>query len=179
MFLERGLQRTLVIWWSLVSGVVHVLWEGTWSVAAPHLQDVAAQHDWRLYWTLYGAADRRYVHADPFLRMLELVTGTVVAALNLWVSYHIWKRKRIVTATVGLLVASVMEIYGTLLYFGSEWLNHWTNLDASSFVHTWVMFFGLNALWLVFPGWCVYELLVQHRASFMMRGLAETQVATS
>jgi thiosulfate reductase cytochrome b subunit len=64
----------------------------------------------------------------------------------------------------------VMEVDGTLLYFGSEMLNGWRNVDTTSFVHTWLMFFGLNALWLLFPGWCIYE-LVRHYAGERRVGL--------
>lgn len=38
-----------------------------------------------------------------------------------------------------LLIASVMEVYGTILCLGSEMLNHWANVDTKSLVHTWVM----------------------------------------
>jgi hypothetical protein len=162
-------RRRLIIAWSLVSGLIHVLWEGTWSVAAPWLQSPAARHDWRLLWTLYGAADFRYVHADPFVRILELVTGTVVAALNLYVAHHLWKRRRVERALVALLIVSVMEVYGTALYFGSEMLHHWANVDTGSFVHTWIMFFGLNALWFAFPGWCIYELVRYYTATRRVR----------
>ncbi|MGZ3429501.1 MAG: EXPERA domain-containing protein [Polyangia bacterium] len=171
-----GGRRRLVIAWSLVSGLIHLLWEGTWSVAAPYLQTPAAQHDWRLLWTLYGAADYRYVHADPFVRILELVTGTLVAALNLGVAYYVWKRRRVAGAMVALLAASIMEVYGTLMYFGSEAINHWANVDTASFVHTWLMFFGLNALWLIFPGWCIYE-LVRHYASDRRTGFVPSSAA--
>lgn len=152
-------RRRLFVVWSLVSGLIHVLWEGTWSLVAPHLQSGAARHGWRLYWTLYGAADYRYVHADPFVRTLELVTGTVVAALNLYVAYCLWRRRQEERALIALLVVSVMEVYGTVMYFGSEYLNRWANVDTASFVHTWIMFFGLNAVWFVFPGWCIFELV--------------------
>jgi hypothetical protein len=90
---------------------------------------------------------------------LEGVTGSVVAALNLYASYHIWKRRRVARAMMALLIVSVMEVYGTVMYFGSELLNGWANVDTGSFVHAWIMFFGLNALWLLFPGWCIYELV--------------------
>ncbi|MDB4965239.1 MAG: hypothetical protein JWN44_928 [Myxococcales bacterium] len=159
MFPSTDRQRRIVIIWSLVSGFIHVFWEGAWSVAAPYLQTPAAQHGWRLYWTLYGAADARYVHADPFIRILELVTGTIVAALNVWAAYQVWRRRKMTEAMMALLIVSVMEVYGTMMYFGSEMLNHWANLDTSSFVHTWIMFFGLNALWFLFPGWCIYEIV--------------------
>ena len=164
MFPGSARDRRVIIAWSLVSGLVHLVWEGTWSVAAPYLQSHAAQHDWRLFWTLYGRADFRYVHADPFVRILELVTGTLVAALNLHAAHGVWKRRQVPRALVSLFIASVMEVYGTLLYFGSELLDRWHSVDTASVVHTWVMFFGLNALWLAFPGWCIWE-LVRHYSS--------------
>ena len=164
MLISTKAGRRVVIAWSVVSGLVHLLWEGTWSLAAPYLQSAAARHDWRQVWTLYGTADFRYVHADPFIRILELVTGTIVAGLNLYAAHGIATGRRVPRALVALFIASVMEVDGTLLYFGSEMLNHWRNVDTASFVHTWVMFFGLNALWLAFPGWCIYE-LVRYYAS--------------
>ena len=159
MFPQSERQRRIVILWSLISGFIHIFWEGAWSIAAPYLQTPAARHDWRLYWTLYGVADYRYLHADPFVRILELVTGSLVAGLNVWAAYQIWRRRKRAAAMMALLVASVMEVYGTIMYFGSEMLNHWANVDTASFLHTWVMFFGLNALWFVFPGWCIYEIV--------------------
>ena len=159
MFPDSRRSRRLIIGWSFVSGLVHLVWEGTWSVAAPYLQSPAAQHGWRRYWTLYGSADFRYVHADPFVRILELVTGTLVAALNLYAAHGLWKRRHVPRAMMALFIASVMEVDGTLLYFGSAMLDHWRSVDTASFVHTWLMFFGLNALWLLFPGWCIYELV--------------------
>lgn len=160
MFPETTLQRRVIIAWSLLSGIIHIVWEGAWSLAAPWLTAASAQHDWRIYWTLYGRADARYVHADPFIRTLELVTGTIVAVLNLWCAYRFWRGRGRGAATLGLFAASVMEVYGTLLYFGSELFNNWANVDTASVVHTWIMFFGLNALWLLFPGWCIYEIIV-------------------
>ncbi|MCU1278941.1 MAG: Ebp [bacterium] len=171
MFPSSNRQRKVVLVWSLVSAFIHVFWEGAWSIAAPYLQSTAAQHDWRLYWTLYGVADYRYVHADPFIRILELVTGTIVAALNVWAAYHVWRRRNPAAVMSALLIVSVMEVYGTILYFGSELLNHFANVDTGSFVHTWIMFFGLNALWLIFPGWCIYE-IVGSKSPARQRGSA-------
>ena len=159
MFPASSRQRRVVIVWSLLSGIIHTVWEGTWSVAAPWLTAPSARHGWMQYWTLYGLADARYLHADPFVRVLELVTGTVVAALNLACAGSFLRRRSGRGTLIALLIVSVMEVYGTILYFGSEMLNHWRNLDTGSFVHTWLMFFGLNALWLVFPGWCIYEII--------------------
>jgi len=158
MFPTSSRQRWVVIVWSLVSGIIHIGWEGSWSLLAPWLAEPWARHGWAQYWTLYGLADARYVHADPFVRILELVTGTIVAALNLGCAWSVLRQRNGRGTAIALLIASVMEVYGTILYFGSEMLNGWRNVDTGSFVHTWLMFFGLNTLWLIFPGWCIYEI---------------------
>ncbi|MGZ6496999.1 MAG: EXPERA domain-containing protein [Actinomycetota bacterium] len=161
-FLDSPRRRAIVISWSLFSGIIHVVWELSWSLAAPLLRGPEARHGAKLFWTLYGLADYRYLHADPFVRALEFVTGTVVGTLNIWVAAMVWRRRRPAAATMALLIASVMEVYGTILYFGSELFGRFANVDTTSFVHTWVMFFGLNALWLLFPGWCIYEIVSRY-----------------
>lgn len=153
-------RRTLVIW-SAISGFVHLLWEGSWSLMAPALQSPAALHDWRIVWTVYGRADSRYLHADPFVRALELFTGTIVAGLNLWAAWSFARRRGERAATLALVTASIMEIYGDCLYFGSEWLDGWSHVDTHSALHLWVMFVGLNVLWFIFPGWCLWEIVQQ------------------
>jgi cholestenol delta-isomerase len=147
--------------WCLISGAIHIIWEGSWSIVAPRLtQD---QGGWWRFWTLYGRADARYLHADPFIRVLELFTGTVVGVLQLWCGLQFWRRRNLGAATITLLIVSIMELYGTVMYVGSEMLNHWANLDTTSFVHTWIMFVGLNLPWAIFPTWCVYQILTQQR----------------
>lgn len=156
--LLTGWRRRVIIVWSLASGLTHATWELGWCFAAPYLASPAARAGWARLWAIYGRADARYLHGDPFVLALELCTGLVASSLNLWVSWHVWRRRRVAGALVALLVVSVMEAYGTVLYFGSELFNHFANVDTTSAVHTWLMFVGLNALWLTFPGWCIYEL---------------------
>ena len=100
-----------------------VLWEGTWSVAAPYLQSPAAQP--RLAPLLDALRHRRLplrarrsVRAHP-----RAGHGNVVAALNLYAAVsgcgsapH--RRARSWRCSS----SSVMEVYGTVLYFGSEML---------------------------------------------------------
>jgi hypothetical protein len=159
MLLDRGWRRLVVLWWSLVSGLTHVSWELVWCFVYPSLSSPAAQRDWRLPWTLYARVDRRYLVGDPFVLSLELMTGLVASTLNFGVAWHVWRRRRLGSARVALLVVSVMEAYGAILYFGSEAFDRFSHVDTRSFVHTWLMFVGLNGLWLVFPGWCIYELV--------------------
>jgi hypothetical protein len=62
-------------------------------------------------------------------------------------------------ARLALFAVSIMEVYGALIYFGAEALGGFADLDTTSFARTWVLFVGLNSLWLIFPGWCIFGLL--------------------
>jgi hypothetical protein len=148
--------RRAVIVWSLVSGLVHFTWELSWCMVSTHLSRPEAMHDWRRIWSLYGIADRRYLHADSFISILEWATATVGGALNFYVVHQAFKR-RLQRATVALLIVSVMEVYGTIMYLGSELFTRFANVNTASFVDTWLKFFGLNLLWIVFPGIFIYE----------------------
>lgn len=148
--------RRAVIVWSLVSGLVHFTWELGWCVVSRHLATPDALHGWRRIWSLYGVADRRYLHADSFILVLEWLTATIGGALNFYVVIEALRR-RLQRATVALLIVSVMEVYGTLMYFGSELFTGFANVNTVSFVDTWLKFCGMNLLWVVFPGIFIYE----------------------
>ncbi|HEX3855567.1 MAG TPA: emopamil-binding family protein [Polyangiaceae bacterium] len=159
VFLSAGhiWQRRIVIAWSLFAGLA-VLWDFSWCFVFRDLNH-ASTHDWRLFWAVYGKADERYLRGDRYLVILEFLTG-LGSLLNFYVVYELLRGTR-ERACVALFAVSIMEIYGALIYFGSEALNHFANVDTASFVHTWVMFVGLNSLWLILPSWCIYRLLTQ------------------
>ena len=148
--------RRAVIIWSLVSGIVHFSWELGWCLVSRHLATPDALHGWRKIWSLYGVADRRYLHADSFILILEWITATVGGFLNFYVVVQA-RRRKLMHATVALLIVSVMEVYGTLMYLGSELFTNFANVNTASFVDTWVKFFATNLLWVIFPGIFVYE----------------------
>ena len=153
---KTGRLRRAVIIWSLVSGIVHFTWELGWCVVSRHLSTPAALHGWRRTWSIYGVADRRYLDADSFILVLEWVTATVGGFLNFYVVVQA-RRRRLMHATVALLIVSVMEVYGTIMYLGSEWFTNFAHVHTASFVDTWLKFFGTNILWVIFPGIFVYE----------------------
>ena len=151
-----GKLRRAVIIWSLVSGVVHFSWELGWCLVSRHLATPDALHGWRRIWSLYGVADRRYLNADSFILVLEWITATVGGFLNFYVVVQA-RRRRLRHATVALLIVSVMEVYGTLMYLGSEFFTNFANVNTASFVDAWLKFFAVNLLWVIFPGIFVYE----------------------
>jgi cholestenol Delta-isomerase len=155
--MERSTRlRRVVILWSLISGIVHFTWELSWCIVASRLARPEALHGFWRIWSIYGIADRRYLNADSFIMILEVITATVGGALNFYVVYQAW-RGRLQKATVALLIVSVMEVYGTLMYLGSEVFTHFANVHTASFVDAWLKFFAVNMLWVVFPGIFVYE----------------------
>jgi hypothetical protein len=159
MFLsdDHKWQRRIVIAWSLFAGIA-VLWDFSWCFVFRRIQAAGSAHDWRVIWSLYGRVDDRYLKSDRYLVVLEFVTG-LCSLLNFYVVYQLSRagRRR---AIVALFAVSIMEAYGATIYFGSEALNRFADVDTSSFVRTWVVFVGVNSLWLLFPGWCLYHIIV-------------------
>ncbi|MGZ3405036.1 MAG: EXPERA domain-containing protein, partial [Polyangia bacterium] len=88
--------------------------------------------------------------------ILEVITATVGGALNFYV-VHQARRRQLQKATIALLIVSVMEVYGTLMYLGSEVFTGFANVHTASFVDAWLKFFAVNMLWVVFPGVFIYE----------------------
>jgi hypothetical protein len=43
------------------------------------------------------------------------------------------------------------------MYLGSEIFTGFANVNTVSLVDTWLKFFAVNMLWVVFPGYFVYE----------------------
>jgi cholestenol delta-isomerase len=171
MFLAKSQvwQRRTVIAWSVFAGLA-VLWDFSWCFVFRQMQSAGIDHDWRIVWAVYGKADDRYLHGDRYLLTLEFITG-LCSLLNFYVVHQLRRGTR-ERALVALFAVSIMEVYGALIYFGSEALNHFANVDTASFVHTWLMFVGMNALWLIFPGWCIYEVVAE-----LARGASRTEGA--
>jgi hypothetical protein len=174
---DSGKLRRAVIIWSLVSGLVHFTWELGWCFVSRHLSTPDALHGWRRIWSLYGVADRRYLNADSFIEILEWVTATVGGFLNFYVVVQASRRK-LRHALVALLLVSLMEVYGTVMYLGSEIFTGFANVNTASFVDTWLKFFAVNMLWVVFPGYFVYESVKYLVAGGRSPMLAAEQPAT-
>lgn len=162
--------------WLVLSGLTHGSWELGWCLVSRSL-GAQTSSGWLRIWWLYGVADRRYLHADPFVLTLELVTGTLCSSLNFYAAYQLLKG-RTRRALPALLVVSVMEVYGAVLYMGSELFNGLGNINTASAVDTWGKFFGLNLIWVIVPGLCIVEAIQKlgHPAPPALPVLAERAV---
>lgn len=146
-------QRRIVLGWTLFAAIA-VLWDFSWCFVFRDLRSPAASHDWRIIWTTYGLVDHRFLRGDGYLLIIEMMTG-FGSILHFYVAYQLL-RGTTERARLALLVVSIMDIYGALIYFGAEALVGFEDIDTTSFVRTWILFVGLNSLWLIFPAWCIY-----------------------
>ncbi|MCA1663512.1 MAG: emopamil-binding family protein [Myxococcales bacterium] len=151
--MQPSWQRRVVLAWSLFAGIA-VMWDLSWCFMFRHLQSPAAAHDWRIIWTTYGLVDHRFLRGDGYLLIVEMLTG-FGSLLHFYVAHELL-RGSAERARVALVVVSIMDLYGALIYFGAEALVHFVDIDTTSVVRTWVLFVGLNSLWLIFPSWCIY-----------------------
>ena len=156
MFLDDNdhLHRRIVLAWSLFAGIA-VMWDLSWCFVFRQLQSPAAEHDWRIVWTTYGHVDHRFLRGDGYLVVIEVLTG-FGSLLHFYVVHELL-RGSAARARLALLVVSVMDIYGALVYFGSEALVGFADIDMTHAARFWLLFVALNSLWLVFPGFCLYS----------------------
>ena len=54
------------------------------------------------------------------------------------------------------MATAVVHLYSTSLYFGSEMLDGFANVDTDSFLDLWIKFGLANMPWLVFPWFVLY-----------------------
>lgn len=50
--------------------------------------------------------------------------------------------------------------------FAPEWLTGCESLDTADWMHLWVYLVFFNALWVVLPGWVIWEAWGEVRAAF-------------
>jgi len=171
---SERLDRMLTIWmWA--SGITHLTWELSWCFANVWLDThygplvaggltpeaveaiyAQCQNDpvgW--IWATYGAADGRYLNSDSFIVPMEWVTAVIGGPMT---GYALWltAKKHLRKAAAWILIVSVMELYGTVLYYTTEVFNDFQFVDTSSFYNLWVRFIGLNSIWVVFPSLSIY-----------------------
>jgi hypothetical protein len=140
--------------WLLISGIAHVTWELSWCFVHPYLHHVTEKDKWAWIWWAYGVADRRYLISDSATVILEWVTAIISGPLTLYAFYLLKKNPQ--KAGLYILVTSLMDLYGAILFFGTEVLNGFPHIDTQHFINFWIKFWGLNSLWVFFSILCIY-----------------------
>ncbi len=137
-----------------ITYTTHLTWELGWLVLHDRIVS-SPDSAWAYLWWMYiDGGDFRYATSDPTLITMELLSvanGVVgMTGLYLW-----WRsRGRSTNAVLLFMATAVVHLYSTVIYFGSEILDGFPNVDTGSFVDLWIKFLLLNGLWLVVP-WVV------------------------
>ncbi len=145
----------IAIYWLWVSSITHTTWELAWCFAHPYLHDVGPYDQWSWIFWAYGVADHRYLLSDTFVVPMEWVTS-VVGGPMAFISIYWLRKGKLLWGQAMVCALSIMEAYGTVLYWGTEWANGWQLVDRSNWISWYVKFWGLNGLWVIFPTLTVY-----------------------
>jgi hypothetical protein len=149
----ESLQGMVMVWFG-VTFTTHLTWELGWVVLRKKIV-AAPEAIWSYPWWAYiDGGDARYASDNGHLITLESLTA-LIGALGF---FALWLRHRSKgqnpNATLILMATAVAHIYGTCMYFGSETLDGFPNVDTTSFVDYVLKFWVLNGVWLVMP-WAV------------------------
>jgi len=147
------LQGMVMIWFG-ITFTTHLSWELAWVLLRKRIiasPDAIWAYPW---WAYIDGGDARYASDSGQLITLESLTA-LVGALGfsaLWLRHR--SNGQNPMATLMLMATAVAHLYGTCMYFGSETLDGFPNVDTTSFVDYVLKFWVLNGIWLVMP-WAV------------------------
>lgn len=140
----------LLVGWLWLTAITHVTWELGWCIAHPYLHDVGPDDTWAWFFWAYGIADTRYLFSDPFIVIMEWCTALIGGPMGFYVLWLTYK-KRLKLAALWILLVSAMELYGTILYFGTEAVDGFRHVNTSHPIDLWFKFVGMNVIWIVYP----------------------------
>ncbi|XP_027704095.1 emopamil-binding protein-like [Vombatus ursinus] len=106
-------------------------------------------------WKEYGKADARWLHSDPTIVSLEMLTAVLDGLLALLLIYAILKEKyyrHFIQITL-----CVCELYGGWMTFCPDWLIGSPNLNTSNWLYLWVYLVFFNGVWVLIPGLLLWQ----------------------
>ncbi|XP_036603782.1 emopamil-binding protein-like [Trichosurus vulpecula] len=106
-------------------------------------------------WKEYGKADARWLHSDPTIVSLEMLTVVLDGLLALLLIYAILKEKyyrHFIQITL-----CVCELYGGWMTFCPDWLIGSPNLNTSNWLYLWVYLVFFNGVWVLIPGLLLWQ----------------------
>lgn len=141
----------MVLLWCAVTFTVHLTWELGWLLLRDAIR-AAPDEIWAYPWWAYiDGGDARYATNDSTLIAIESlsVLNGVVGVLALGLRRRLHPDDAL--PTLLLMATAVVHLYSATLYFATEALEHFPNVDTTSFVDLFIKFWLLNGLWLVVP----------------------------
>ncbi|XP_062865812.1 emopamil-binding protein-like [Trichomycterus rosablanca] len=146
---SSGTERWILVW-LFYDAIVHITLEGPFVYMS--LVGTVATSDsiFAELWKEYGKADEHWLHSDPTIVSLELLTVVLDGFLALLLIYAIIKDKHY--RHFVQITLCVCELYGGWMTFCPDWLMGSPNLNTSNWLYFWVYLVFFNGVWVVVPG---------------------------
>ncbi|XP_073518791.1 emopamil-binding protein-like [Phyllobates terribilis] len=153
-----GADRWVLVW-LFYDAIVHFTLEGPFVYLSLMGTVGTSEGAMASLWKEYGKADERWLHSDPTIVSLEILTVVVDGLLAVVLTYAIIKDKyyrHFIQITL-----CVCELYGGWMTFCPDWLTGSPNLNTSNFLYLWVYLVFFNGIWVVVPGLLLCQSWVQ------------------
>ncbi|GAU89374.1 hypothetical protein RvY_01929 [Ramazzottius varieornatus] len=152
-----------ILFWLWYDAFTHLLMEGPFVWISLVETVDTSQNLLAILWKEYGLADTRWLHSDPTIVSLEILTVVLDSGLALLLVYAIVKSRSY--RHFVQIVLCVCELYGGWMTFAPEWLTGNVSLNPNNnALHLWLYLTFFNGVWVVIP-----LLLLYHSWSEMQR----------
>ncbi|KAM8975719.1 emopamil-binding protein-like [Pelodytes ibericus] len=149
-----GIDKWALVW-LFYDAIVHFTLEGPFVYLS--LAGTVATSDSMMasLWKEYGKADSRWLHSDPTIVSLELLTVVLDGLLALALIYAIIKDKHY--RHFVQITLCVCELYGGWMTFCPDWLLGSPSLNTANWLYLWVYLVFFNGIWVVIPGLLLWQ----------------------
>ncbi|KAL2356932.1 EBDP4, emopamil-binding protein [Cryomyces antarcticus] len=165
--LPRG--ELYAVMWFVLTGCIHLFFEGYFALNYKHMagyQDLFGQ-----LWKEYAMSDSRYLTQNAFVLCMETVTAALWGPLSFVVAAMITVQHPLRHPLQALV--SIGQIYGDILYYATSMFDHYI-LDVTysrpEAYYFWGYYFFMNFIWIVIPGWLLYNSITETAKAFEIAG---------
>ncbi|XP_072259660.1 emopamil-binding protein-like [Pyxicephalus adspersus] len=144
-----------VLVWLFYDAIVHFTLEGPFVYLSLVGTVATSEGALAALWKEYGKADERWLHSDPTIVSLEMLTVVLDGLLALALIYAIVKDKYY--RHFLQIALCVCELYGGWMTFCPDWLIGSPNLNTSNWLYLWVYLVFFNGLWVLIPGLLLWQ----------------------
>lgn len=149
------LDKTIMLWFVL-TGTIHTFFEGYFAYNGGHM--AGAQDLFGQLWKEYAKSDSRYLTWDPFTLCMETVTAVCWGPLSYVTAYLITVQHPYRFPIQALV--STGQIYGLILYYATclfDLYHENISYCRPGAYYFWFYFFFVNFIWMVIPGYLLYQ----------------------
>ncbi|TKX19313.1 putative emopamil binding protein 2 [Elsinoe australis] len=142
--------------WFVLSGSIHLFFEGYYATNQHHLGSLNTLFG--QMWKEYAYSDSRYLTHNAFVLCMESITAFCWGPLCYCVAVMITVDHKLRFPLQ--LIVCLGQIYGLILYYATCYFDeHMLGLIYSrpEAYYYWGYYFGLNFIWMVIPGYLLYQ----------------------